>query len=221
MRWTRSTSALSLLLALPVWVAIDVQAQVKQPAKPAPQTKPAATLPQVAKRPPKPGQVAKPLVKPAPPTKAAQPGKQAAKQPAKTTPKPRTAKIPKTQKPGDAAAILVKATVARRDPFDPLVSRQRPGGDLPDRLPPGKAGLVISTLRVDGIVRGPNGMIAVVSNPQQRVYFLREGDQLYDGRVLRITMEGVSFHETGKDAFGKPVDRQMTKRLYPSPGEQR
>jgi hypothetical protein len=32
-------------------------------------------------------------------------------------------------------------------------------------------------------------------------------------------MEGVAFHEIGKDAFGKPVDRQVTKRLYPSPGE--
>jgi len=111
-------------------------------------------------------------------------------------------------------------TIVRRDPFAPLVSKQRTGSEIPERLPPGKAGLVISTLRLDGIVRGPNGMIAVVSNPQQRVYFLREGDQLYDGRVEKITMEAVSFHQTGKDAFGKPVERQVSKRLYPSPGEQ-
>jgi hypothetical protein len=31
----------------------------------------------------------------------------------------------------------------------------------------------------------------------------------------------VAFHEVGKDAFGKPVDRQVVKRLYGSPGEQR
>ena len=61
----------------------------------------------------------------------------------------------------------------------------------------------------------------MVSNPQQRVYFLREADQLYDGKVERITMEAVAFHESGKDAFGKPVERQVIKRLYPSPGEQR
>jgi len=54
-------------------------------------------------------------------------------------------------------------------------------------------------------------MIAVVSNPQSRTYFLREGDQLYDGRVEKIAMDGVSFHEVGKDAFGKPLE---------APGEQ-
>ena len=79
---------------------------------------------------------------------------------------------------------------------------------------------MVGHLRIDGIVRGPGGMIAIVSNPQQRVYFLREGDKLYDGSVEKITLEAISFHEIGKDAFGKPLERQVTKRLYPSPGEQ-
>ena len=87
-------------------------------------------------------------------------------------------------------------------------------------LPPGKAGLQVGTLRLDGIVRAPSGMIAVVANPQNRTYFLREGDQLYDGKVEKISMEGVTFHEEGKDAFGKPVERQVNKRLYSSAGEQ-
>jgi Tfp pilus assembly protein PilP len=87
-------------------------------------------------------------------------------------------------------------------------------------LPPGKAGLQVSTLRLDGIVRSSAGMIAVVSNPQSRTYFLREGDQLYDGRVDKIAMDGVSFHEMGKDAFGKPVERQVQKRIYATAGEQ-
>jgi len=83
------------------------------------------------------------------------------------------------------------------------------------------AGLQVSTLRLDGIVRAPNGMIAVVSNPQSRTYFLREGDHLYDGSVEKITMDGVSFHEEGKDAFGKPVQREVNKRIYStSSGEQ-
>lgn len=112
-----------------------------------------------------------------------------------------------------------QSKVARRDPFESLVGRQKPGGDNKN-LPPGKGGLQVSTLKIDGIVHGPNGMIAVVSNPQQRTYFLHDGDQLYDGRVEKIAMDGVSFHETGKDPFGKPMDREVNKRIYTNAGEE-
>jgi type IV pilus assembly protein PilP len=120
--------------------------------------------------------------------------------------------------PKPAAESEVKA--ARRDPFESMLAHSQNGKGNPN-LPPGKAGLQVSTLRLDGIVRAPNGMIAVVSNPQSRTYFLREGDHLYDGSVDKITMDGVSFHEEGKDAFGKPVERQVNKRIYStSSGEQ-
>lgn len=107
--------------------------------------------------------------------------------------------------------------VSRRDPFAPLINTAQPG---PQNLPPGKAGLVISTVRVDGAVKSGNGMIAVVSNPQEHVYFVREGDRLYDGSVEKIGLDGVTFKENSRDAFGKPVERLVTKRIYPSAGEQ-
>jgi len=110
--------------------------------------------------------------------------------------------------------------VVRRDPFDTLLTKARQGNATPENLPPGKAGLIVETLRINGIVRGPNGMIAIVSNAQQRVYFLREGDKLYDGSVEKIALDAISFHEIGKDAFGKPLERVVSKRLYPNPGEQ-
>ena len=90
----------------------------------------------------------------------------------------------------------------------------------PSNLPPGKGGLVIATVRIDGTARSDNGMIAVVSNPQQRVYFLHEGDHLYDGQVEKIDPDGVVFRQSSKDAFGKPVERDITKRIYASAGEQ-
>jgi hypothetical protein len=120
--------------------------------------------------------------------------------------------------PSDAAAP--EAKVARRDPFESLTSRQDAAAKVTANLPPGKAGLQVASLRLDGIVKSPNGMIAVVTNPQARTYFLREGDQLYDGKVDKIALDGVSFHEVGKDAFGKPVERQVNKRIYSSAGEQ-
>jgi hypothetical protein len=141
---------------------------------------------------------------------------------ASKAPAPKSAAAPAKAQLGTAPPAkreVEKASTTRRDPFSSLLSKATPGNAPPANLPPGKAGLVVSTLQINGIVRGSGGMIAIVSNPQQRVYFLREGDKLYDGSVDRITLEAISFHEIGKDAFGNPLERQVTKRLYPGPGE--
>jgi Tfp pilus assembly protein PilP len=152
-------------------------------------------------------QAASPAAKPA--SKPAAKG--AAKKPVTPT---RSAGAEKPSEGTDAAKV------ARRDPFESLISRQQAAANAAKNLPPGKAGLQVSTLRVDGIVKANSGMIAVVTNPQARTYFLREGDRLYDGAVDKISMDGVTFHEEGKDAFGKPVERQVNKRIYSIAGEQ-
>lgn len=154
--------------------------------------------------------------------------------PISTTPNPKAAEA-KAEAPKDVprdipqpaavpalpAIVPVKENIARRDPFAPLLAKEATGNGTPLNLPPGKPGLMIGSLHIDGIVNGPNGMIAIVSNPQQRVYFLREGDHLYDGQVEHITMDGISFHQTGKDPFGNAVEREVAKRLNPtSPGEE-
>ena len=176
----------------------------QQPAKPAPKpAAPAATKPAPAAVKP----AAKPAAKPAVKSSA----KPVAKAPAKPA-------VEKAAAPRKTAPVESEIKLARRDPFESLIGRQQ-GKGAPN-LPPGKAGLQVSTLRLDGIVKSPNGMIAVVSNPQARTYFLREGDHLFDGSVEKISMDGVSFHEEGKDAFGKPMERQVNKRIYSSPGEQ-
>jgi pyruvate/2-oxoglutarate dehydrogenase complex dihydrolipoamide acyltransferase (E2) component len=167
-----------------------------------------------------------PAKAPAPKPAAARPtstaaSKPAAKPAANPAAKPVVKKHAATNSTEGAAgsSTAEQARIARRDPFESLLSRQKAGTDAKN-LPPGKGGLQVSTLKIDGIVHGPNGMIAVVSNPQQRTYFLHEGDQLYDGRVDKIAMDGVSFHETGKDAFGKPVERSVNKRIYSTAGEE-
>jgi hypothetical protein len=195
------------------------------PAKPPAQgtTKPAAGSTSAAQSKPGAPVTKKPAAttaKPAGPrTAAAKPAKPAAKPAPKRVAKK---SAPRAAKPVASATSAAdkEVRVAKRDPFESLIGREHGGGDKGGPLPPGKAGLQVGTLRLDGIVRAPNGMIAVVSNPQSRTYFLREGDQLYDGRVEKIAMDGVSFHEIGKDAFGKPVERQVNKRIYASAGEQ-
>src|SRR5882762_4321430 len=188
-------------------------ATTKAPA-PAQQPKVPAKAPSRAKSPAKAAAGAAPAKAPAPAkTPAKAPVKAPAKAPAKTAEK-------KPGKPPVEKPAEEKVSAAKRDPFEALLNKPSQGTGAPVNLPPGKAGLVVGTLRVDGIVGGTKGMIAIVSNPQQRVYFLREGDKLYDGSVQHITIEAVSFQEVGKDAFGKPLERQVTKRIYPtSPGE--
>jgi len=137
--------------------------------------------------------------------------------PAAAPPAAPAAAIPATpsEESVDAGTINMEG---KRDPFVPLVSDKKDTGA--EHLPPGKAGIVIASVRVDGTVKSGNGMIAVVSNPDQRVYFIREGDQLYDGDVEKISLDGVTFKENTKDAFGKPIERVVTKRIYASAGEQ-
>lgn len=136
--------------------------------------------------------------------------------PANPPAEPSGSKMAKPPVEKSAAALKQEELAKKRDPFQPLVNLKATGPEIPINLPPGKAGLQISTIKIDGTVNGPNGMIAIASNPQNRVYFIREGDHLYDGRVERISMGEVVFQQIAKDAFGKPVERQVSKRIYPT-----
>ena len=204
---------MTLLVGITLFAAPGMRAQTSPASgtgsKPATAGKPAAKA--AAK--PATQQAAKPAGKPV----AKAPAKMSAKTPAKSPAKSSAASVKKVSEKKPAES---EQKIARRDPFESLIGRKQAEDALAKNLPIGKAGLQVNTLRLDGIVKASNGMIAVVANPQQRTYFLREGDQLYDGKVEKISMEGVTFHEEGKDAFGKPVERQVNKRLYSSAGEQ-
>jgi Tfp pilus assembly protein PilP len=180
----------------------------QKPAPPA--MKPATSAPAQQKpAPPSAKPAATPAAKPtAPKASGTKPSKKPAT-PVRTVAEKKTAAGTESAKPA-----------VRRDPFESLVARQEAAAKGGQNLPPGKAGLQVATLRVDGIVKANSGMIAVVTNPQARTYFLREGDRLYDGAVEKISMDGVTFHEEGKDAFGKPVERSVNKRIYSMAGEQ-
>lgn len=105
----------------------------------------------------------------------------------------------------------------RRDPFEPLISDAPKQGREVIR-PPGKAGLMIGEIVVQGTVTGPNGAVAVVSSPEGHVYFLRPGDHLFDGTVERVELNGVVFTEHARDAFGRTLDRRVTKAVQQPEG---
>ncbi|MGH9738884.1 MAG: pilus assembly protein PilP [Candidatus Acidiferrales bacterium] len=141
----------------------------------------------------------------------------AAKHVAKAAPAAALAPSPTNADSAAPAASSSTELVGKRDPFVALVNTAK---GTTEHLPPGKAGLVIGTLTVQGTVQGANGMIAVIANPDQKVYFVRQGDRLYDGDVEKISLDEVTFEQNTKDAFGKPIERTVVKRIYPSAGEQ-
>jgi len=210
-----------LMLGMALAVVAQAQPSSSEPQTPPPPSKAPAKAPASAP--------AKAQSTPAAPAKApaktetkAQ-AKPAAPKPAAPKPAAKPKETPKEkEKPKETAKKEEPpAPAAKPHGRDPFLSLLASGaGRGPIILPPGKAGLQVSTLRVDGIVRSANGMIVVVTNPQGRTYFLHQGDRLFDGRVEQVSMDGVTFQESGKDPFGQPVERTVVKRVYPSAGEQ-
>lgn len=143
---------------------------------------------------------------------------------------PVVAKKPEAVKPAAVPAALSPIALADqtpalpqtghgRDPFEALIRPSDPNAAHAN-LPPGIAGLQVATLRLQGMVKTPDGMVAVVANPQDSVYFLHDGDHVYDGVVEKIGIEDVTFRQQSKDAFGRTIDRDVSKRLYPIAGDE-
>jgi Tfp pilus assembly protein PilP len=171
----------------------------------------------------------------APATKPAAPdskkdSKQQAKAgaPAKTaviaakTPDPMSAKLPKSEekKADDKKAEEKKAEEkkpedkkwamsGKRDPFFSPVVQQGGSG-----CSTGKKCLEIGAINLRGVVKSDSGFIAVVTNNLNKAYFLRENDPVFNGYVVKITGDSVTFQETVQDKLGKTFTREVVKRIF-------
>jgi Tfp pilus assembly protein PilP len=101
----------------------------------------------------------------------------------------------------------------RRDPFRSLVEQTK--ADRGPR-PKGIAGMLISEVDLVGIVQKGKDNLAFFNGSDNKGYFLRVGDQLYDGRIIQInrgTGQVVFRQEINDPRSIKPY-RDITKRLY-------
>jgi hypothetical protein len=158
---------------------------------------------------------------------AAQPkGAQPKTAPAKQAPAAKaSAAAPKAgqSKPAEPKAAAVNAATAVNAPApgskrisgkrDPFVSPVSDRNNEPIDCGSGKRCLVPDQTILRGIVKAPSGMIAVVTNPQEKAYFLRENDPVYNGYVLRITPNTVVFRETVEDRLGRKSTREVVKKV--------
>ncbi len=102
---------------------------------------------------------------------------------------------------------------SRRDPFvSPVVNRSMLGSGCST----GKRCLAIDQINLKGIVKSDSGMIAVVVNSLDKAYFLRENDPVFNGFVVKITGDSIIFKETVQDRLGKPLTREVTKKITTS-----
>ena len=152
-------------------------------------------------------------------TKTAAPTAKPAKTAAEATKSAMTAKQakPAAKKPVTNAAEKATAS-AKVDKRDPFVSPVREGGPAGPDCSVGKKCLAIDTILLRGIVRAPTGAIAVVESSTRRVtYFLRENDPVFNGYVVKITADTVTFRENVVDRFGKQSTRDIPKRVSAPP----
>ena len=120
-------------------------------------------------------------------------------------PQPGAAPGPKLAKPEEKKYSMT----GKRDPFiSPVVSRQGGSG-----CSTGKKCLDIDQIAVRGVVKSDNGMIAVVTNGLNKAYFLRENDPVFNGYVLKITVDSVVFKQNFQDRLGKPFTKDVVKRI--------
>ena len=118
----------------------------------------------------------------------------------------------KTESPAPEPKPVINLA-GRRDPFTSPVTRalavnQGPGCST------GKRCLAVDQMILRGIVRSPNGMIAVVENGAKRAYFLRENDPVWHGMVEKINGDSVVFREESVDTkTGKSSTHEVVKRV--------
>lgn len=117
---------------------------------------------------------------------------------------------PQSARTAVAAASKPKARKAQRDPFvSPVVERVRTTAACTGT---GRQCLLVGELNLRGVVRSPSGFIAVVVNGEH-TYFLRENDPLANGVVERITKDAIILREHSSDVLGRPLTREVIKKL--------
>ena len=108
----------------------------------------------------------------------------------------------------------IHEVAGRRDPFLSPVANH---GAADAVCHGGRRCLDIEQISVRGIVRADAGMIAVVVNGAGKAYFLRKDDAVWRGYVKHIGDDAVVFLENATDKLGKPLRREVVKKLMPLP----
>jgi type IV pilus assembly protein PilP len=101
----------------------------------------------------------------------------------------------------------------RRDPFQSLVG-PAPKLDQSKR-PAGVPGFLIDEMKLQGIVKTRQGLVAMIGGPDNKGYVIRVGDKTFDGEVIRIMPSSVVFRQEVNDPTRIERYREVVKELGP------
>ena len=196
-----SVSALLLLLlawGLPAW------------AQTGPAVAPAAATPEAA------AAAATPATAEATPVAAATPAVAAETAPTAET-EPLIQQILQGKTEIETGAYIYEPA-GRRDPFvNPLSGQNTADEKLKRQRPPGFPGMLIGEVQLWGItVYGDEG-IGIFRGTDGQGYFVREGDELWDGKVVSIDFDRgeVVFQQKIEDPTSPMRFREVVRRLNP------
>lgn len=101
----------------------------------------------------------------------------------------------------------------RRDPFQSLIGPKQVL--QPGQRPPGVPGFLVDELKLQGVLKTRQGLVAMVNAPDNKGYLIRVGDKVLDGEVIRITNSSVVFRQEVNDPTRIERYREVVKDIAP------
>jgi type IV pilus assembly protein PilP len=99
----------------------------------------------------------------------------------------------------------------RRDPFQSLIG---PAPTLqPGQRPTGPPGFLIDEIKLQGVVKTRQGLVAMINGPDNKGYLVRVGEKVLDGEVIRITPSSIVFRQEVNDPTRIERYREVVKEL--------
>jgi len=99
----------------------------------------------------------------------------------------------------------------RRDPFQSLIG---PAPSLqPGQRSTGPPGFLIDEIKLQGVVKTRQGLVAMINGPDNKGYLVRVADKVLDGEVIRITPSSIVFRQEVNDPTRIERYREVVKEL--------